>query len=107
MFKNTIGDKAAKEIAKYIVKLAKESGVEMPYMQKFIEEGPVPSVLIEAYQEMRNTVNNGKAVKSIRVAYEDTNKFHDYVMGFLPSASQLAMVEYYGRARVLQVKENN
>ena len=100
-YNNTIGEKKAIEIAKYLIDEAKTAKVETPCLVKFVESNGKTG-LLEALDEMINLFNNGKSEVPIRVAYDFTNLFHSFVISQLPTKSQIEMFEHYGRARIMR-----
>jgi hypothetical protein len=95
-----IGESRAKEIIKYVLSLAKKEDIELPKLKQFITDGAKPGVLLEAYKEFSYAVNNGDNPKSLRMAYDDSNRFRDYVMHYFPNRSQREMYKHYGEAEI-------
>lgn len=51
MFKQTIGEKRAKEIIKQMIAAAKDSGINLPECEKFVKSGEQLDIL-KAYAEV-------------------------------------------------------
>ncbi len=98
MFKNTIGEKRAKEIAAFVVKEAAKDNLIMPYTVRFIEEGAVVGVLLETAQEMKTIMNQ------IKIDYQMRSHFREYVDSFLPNKIQVDMLNHYGEETIKQIK---
>ena len=103
-----IGDKRAQDIVKYLVKeiRAKTPNAEIPNLEKFIKEGPTKEVLLPAYQEFRFYVNNGNNKDSIRCAYDDSVRFYEYVISFIPNKTQREMFKHYGESQIKELFPN-
>ena len=105
-FTNIIGDKKAREIIRYALELASQKGVELPKLRKFMEEGAKPGILLEAYIEYNYAVNNGNNPNSIRLDYQNSNRFREYVMSHFPNLTQREMYDFYGKASIAQTFPN-
>lgn len=97
---SVIGETRAKEIVRNVLDDAKANNISLPKLEKFIAEGPQPGVLIEAYSEFSKAVNNGDNPKSLRLNYEDSNRFTNYVKSLLPNSIQRKMFKHYGDAPI-------
>lgn len=98
MFKNTIGEKRAKQIATFVVEEAKKQNLIMPYTVRFIEEGAVVGVLLEMAQEMKTIMNK------ITIDYQMRSHFREYVDSFLPNKIQAEMFKHYGEETIKRMK---
>ena len=101
MFKTqVIGEKKAKEIISYVIKLADEKNVKLPNLEAFVKEGAKAGVLLEAYEEFNHAVNNGNNPNSVRIAYEDSLRFRNFVLSFIPTKEQIEMIRHYGVSKI-------
>jgi hypothetical protein len=101
-YTSTIGEKKAKEIMKWtLVSLkAKTPDIQLPAMEKFVAEGLASKVLLDAYDEFREHINNGDNDKAVRLPYEDSLRMRDFVAIYVPSEIQLEILEQYGMERI-------
>jgi hypothetical protein len=101
MFKTQIiGERKAKEIVSYVLKLAGEKNVKLPHLTAFLKEGAKAGILLEAYEEFNNAVNNGNNPNSVRISYDDSLRFRNFVLSFIPTKKQIEMIRHYGVAKI-------
>ena len=89
MFNNKLGIKSAQETAKYVLKLNSEHGkAELPFLTLF-SKGDLDVIYYpELYHEFRGIVNNGGNKDSVRIAYDDSNKFGRFIAQHFPTLEQ-------------------
>jgi hypothetical protein len=98
MFKQTIGEKRAKEIIKQMIAAAKDSGINLPECEKFVKSGEQLDIL-KAYAEVNPLVN---AQGGFRIAYDDSVKLREYIETLLPSIQQFMAIKKYGLIKLTQ-----
>lgn len=77
---------------KWVIKSANETGVSLPQIQILLDGG---DNVLEAWKEYDFAVNNADNPKSIRLAYEDSNRFRTWVYSNFPSQEQIRNYERY------------
>jgi hypothetical protein len=78
----------------YVVKDAESKGVDMPELKKLLKGD---NNIIEAHKEYRENVNVGG---DIRVPYEFSNRFTDFVIGYLPGKKKRFFLNKYGESLI-------
>ena len=101
-YNNTIGEKKAIEIAKYLIDEATIAKVDVPCLKILVERGAKSGILLDAYDEVKRVFNNGKSEIPVIVAYDFTNLFHNFVISQLPTKSQIETLEFYGKGRIMK-----
>ena len=102
MFKQTIGEKRAKEIIKYIISAAKEAGINLPECEKFVKSNE-PLDILKAFSEINPLIN---AQGGFRFNYEDSFKLREYIETLLPSIEQFKAIKKYGLIKLTQLHKD-
>jgi hypothetical protein len=100
MYNTTIGEKRAKEIISYVIKEAKVKNVSLPNLEAFVAQGAKAGVILEAYEEFNEAVNNGNNPNSVRLPYEDSLRFRNFVLSYIPTKEQIEMIKHYGVSKI-------